>query len=105
MPRRTGRGFGSGIFRSPDPPPPGRLLKENDMELHWFSIRYIWGFQGELRQNQETRLRAASLEDALRRFSDWPVEVRYNRTTAWAKNPGTSLYYVEAWEAEREFAD
>lgn len=71
------------------------------MEPQQFSIRYISGFQGFLKQEKETRVRAASLQEALRKFSDWPIEVRYNCTSAWAKNPGTSLYYVEAWEAER----
>lgn len=71
------------------------------MESQHFSIRYISGFQGFLKQEKEIRVRAASLQEALRKFSDWPIEVRYNCTSAWAKNPGTSLYYVEAWEAER----
>ena len=71
------------------------------MEPQHFSIRYISGFQGFLKQEKETRVQAASLQEALRKFSDWPIEVRYNCTSAWAKNPGTSLYYVEAWEAER----
>ena len=71
------------------------------MESQHFSIRYISGFHGFLKQEKETRVQAASLQEALRKFSDWPIEVRYNCTSAWAKNPGTSLYYVEAWEAER----
>lgn len=65
-----------------------------------FSIRYIYGFQSELRQEHQGYVEAASPQDALRTKSDWPVEVRYNCTSAWAKNPGTSLYYVEAWEAD-----
>ena len=71
------------------------------MEQQHFSIRYISGFQGSLKQDKATRVQAASLQEALRKFSDWPIEVRYNCTSAWAKNPGTSLYYVEAWEAEQ----
>ena len=68
--------------------------------MDWFKVRYISVFQDKLKQEHEAVLQAASLREALARFSDWPVEVRYNCTTAWAKNPGTSLYYVEAWEAE-----
>ena len=71
------------------------------MEQRYFSIRYISGFQGRLKQENQTSVQAASLQEALRQFSDWPIEVRYNCTSAWAKNPGTSLYYVEAWEAEQ----
>lgn len=65
-----------------------------------FKIRYIYGFQSELMQVQKGYVEAESLQEALRTKSDWPVEVRYNCTSAWAKNPGTSLYYVEAWEAD-----
>ncbi len=68
--------------------------------MDWFKVRYISGFQGKLRQGQEEMIQASSLYDALGRYSDWPVEVRYNCTSAWAKNPGTSLYYIEAWEAD-----
>lgn len=68
--------------------------------MYRFKIRYIHGFQGELKQEQRGYIEAASLQDALRTKSDWPIEVRYNCTSAWAKNPGTSLYYVEAWEAD-----
>ena len=68
--------------------------------MSWFKVRYISGFQGELKQEKQGYTEAPSLQEALRSFSDWPIEVRYNCTTAWAKNPGTSLYYVEAWEAE-----
>lgn len=71
------------------------------MESQLFSIRFIFGFQDRLKQGGKTLVKAPSLHEALRKFSDWPVEVRYNRASAWAKNPGTSLYYVEAWEAER----
>ncbi|MDL2274768.1 hypothetical protein LJC22_01410 [Desulfosarcina sp. OttesenSCG-928-G10] len=65
-----------------------------------FKLRYIYGFQSELKQTFEGYVEADSLQAALRTKSDWPIEVRYNCTSAWAKNPGTSLYYVEAWEAE-----
>lgn len=65
-----------------------------------FKVRYIHGFQGELQQELKGIVEAESIEEALRQKSDWPIEVRYNCTSAWAKNPGTSLYYIEAWEAD-----
>lgn len=68
--------------------------------MNRYKLRYISGFQGELKQEHVGYVEAASLQDALRTKSEWPIEVRYNCTTAWAKNPGTSLYYVEAWEAD-----
>jgi hypothetical protein len=68
--------------------------------MQQFKIRYIYGFQGELKQEAGGFVEAASLQEALRAKSDWPIEVRRDCTSAWAKNPGTSLYYVEAWEAD-----
>ena len=74
-----------------------------------YKIRYIHGYQTELVQEFKGYVEANSPEEALRGKSDWPLEVRYNCTTAWAKNPGTSLYVVEAWEADecspREIAE
>lgn len=69
--------------------------------MNRYKLRYISGFQGELKQGNIEYVEAASLQDALRTKSNWPIEVRYNCTCAWAKNPGTSLYYVEAWEADQ----
>lgn len=65
-----------------------------------YAIRYIYGYQTQLKQEDWGRVQAESPEEALRGRSDWPIETRFNRTTAWAKNPGTSLYVVEAWEAD-----
>lgn len=65
-----------------------------------YQIRYIHGYQNELKQTLWGRVEAESPEEALRSRSNWPIETRYNCTTAWAKNPGTSLYVVEAWEAD-----
>ncbi len=71
--------------------------------MPWFKVCYLSGLQTSMTRTREEHVEAASLQEALRKFSDWPIEVRYNCTSAWAKNPGTSLYVVEAWEAE--FAD
>jgi hypothetical protein len=43
---------------------------------------------------------AESVAQALALRSPWPVQENMAATSAWAKNPGTSLYHVEAWEAE-----
>lgn len=68
--------------------------------MNCYALRYIYGFQGELKQAHQQVVQAESMQAALRAKSSWPIEVRYNGTSAWAKNPGTSLYYVEAWEAD-----
>lgn len=68
--------------------------------MAWFKLRYIWGFQDRLQQECAGYMEAASIHEALASKSRWPVQVRYNRTSAWARNPGTSLYYIEAWEAD-----
>jgi hypothetical protein len=65
-----------------------------------YKIRYISGPQGRLTASGQTVVRAASLGEALGQRSGWPVERDFRSTCAWARNPGTSLYYVEAWEAE-----
>lgn len=65
-----------------------------------FKMRYIYGFQGELKQEDMGYSEAPSLQDALRAKSDRPIEVRYNCAFAWAKNPGTSFYYVEVFEVD-----
>ena len=68
--------------------------------MNRYALRYLSGYQTMLQQGPVEYILAASLQDALRTKSDWPIETRYDGTSAWAKNPGTSLYYVEAWEAE-----
>jgi len=45
-------------------------------------------------------VQAESLAAALAQKTSWPVEKNIHGTCAWAKDPGTSLYQVEAWEAE-----
>ena len=63
-----------------------------------FALRYISGPQLKLTVSDEHTVEAASLDEALRTRSDWPIERNWPGTCAWAKNPGTSLYHVEAWE-------
>ncbi|HML52987.1 MAG TPA: hypothetical protein PKC79_02730 [Solidesulfovibrio magneticus] len=63
-----------------------------------FALRYISGPQLQLTISDEHTVEAASLDEALRTRSDWPIERNWPGTCAWAKNPGTSLYHVEAWE-------
>ncbi len=70
------------------------------MDVNWYKLRYISGYQTTLKQEQLQYMQGASLEDVLRAKTPWPIEKRFNGSSAWAKNPGTSLYYVEAWEAD-----
>ncbi|MDY0306091.1 MAG: hypothetical protein ACEB74_13670 [Desulfovibrio aminophilus] len=68
--------------------------------MNQYKVRYIWGPQGKLSATSEEIVEAGSLDEALSRKSAWPVERSFHGDCAWAKNPGTSLYYVEAWEAK-----
>ena len=52
-----------------------------------------------LSYSQEALVLAGSIDEALAQKSLWPVERSWDETSAWSKNPGTSMYYVEAWEA------
>lgn len=52
-----------------------------------------------LAYSQEDLVQADSIDEALAQKSLWPVERSWDETSAWSKNPGTSMYYVEAWEA------
>ena len=68
--------------------------------MHTYRIRYISGPQHTLSITNVEQVRASSLKAALANKSPWPVEMNREQTCAWAKNPGTSLYHLEAWEAE-----
>ncbi len=70
------------------------------MAMHTYRLRYISGPQHTLSITGVEQVRASSLAAALAGKSPWPVETNMEQTCAWAKNPGTSLYHVEAWEAE-----
>ncbi len=68
--------------------------------MNHYKIRYVRGPQGALTASGTEIVEAESLDQALAAKSSWPVERSFAGDCAWAKNPGTSLYYVEAWEAE-----
>ena len=65
-----------------------------------YRIRYVHGPNSELMVTDWEEVSAESLAQALAQRSPWPVQENISATSAWAKNPGTSLYHVEAWEAE-----
>jgi hypothetical protein len=69
------------------------------MEMNTYLIRYISGPQERLRASEPEEVRAGSIDQALAARSAWPVERNWAETAAWSKNPGTSIYHVEAWEA------
>ena len=67
--------------------------------MNTYLVRYIEGPQERLRASRQETVRAATIDQALAGKSHWPVERNWAETSAWSKNPGTSLYHVEAWEA------
>lgn len=69
--------------------------------MNSYLLRYISGPQGRLRVSQEELVLAESLDKALLSKSAWPIERNLTGECGWAKNPGTSLYDVEAWEGTR----
>jgi hypothetical protein len=79
------------------------LARMNSQEvgkaMNTYSIRYLCGPNMNLSYSQEDLVQADSIDEALALKSSWPVERRWDETSAWSKNPGTSMYYVEAWEA------
>ena len=64
-----------------------------------FKVHYIEGPNENLKVSNEQIVAAESFQDALVRFTNWPVVETYDHASACALNPGTSLYYMEAWEA------
>ena len=67
--------------------------------MNTYALRYINGPQEKLRFSREETVQAKTIDEALAGKSAWPVERNWAQTCAWSKNPGTSLYHVEAWEA------
>lgn len=65
-----------------------------------YRVRHVSGPNMKLTVTPWEEIEAATIEEALASKSPWPVETSMHFTSAWAKNPGTSLYHVEAWEAE-----
>jgi len=68
--------------------------------MNTYRVRFISGPQEALRSGHEHYVTAPSPVAALATRCCWPVQHNMEQTCAWATNPGTSLYYVEAWEAE-----
>lgn len=68
--------------------------------MQLYRLRYICGPQHALKASQEEFVHAENADLALRQKSPWPIERSWDQNTAWAKNPGTSMYHVEAWEAD-----
>ena len=67
--------------------------------MNTYLVRYIEGPQERLCAFAGETVQARSIDEALAAKSAWPVERNWTETSAWSKNPGTSLYYIEAWEA------
>ncbi len=68
--------------------------------MNTYRLRYIVGPQEAMRTSQEHLVTAESFDQALATRSHWPIQYDMTGSYAWAKHPGTSLYDVEAWEAE-----
>jgi hypothetical protein len=68
--------------------------------MNTYRLRFISGPQEALRSGREQYVTASSPAEALATRCNWPVQHNMEQTCAWAKNPGTCLYYVETWEAQ-----
>lgn len=68
--------------------------------MNTYKVRYIHGPQENLVCTGEELVEASSVGEALAPRSSWPIEMNMSNTCGWAKKPGNSIYYVEAWEAE-----
>ena len=64
-----------------------------------YRVHYIAGPNEDLTISRHQIIEAASFQEALGRVTQWPVVETYDHTSACAKNPGTSLYDFEAWDA------
>lgn len=64
-----------------------------------YAVQYIVGPNERLNVGQRQIIEAASFSEALQRVTNWPVVENYDHSSACARNPGTSLYDFEAWEA------
>lgn len=64
-----------------------------------YRVHYIAGPNENLKISRQQLIEAASFQEALSRVTAWPVVETYDHASACAKNPGTSLYDFEAWEA------
>lgn len=64
-----------------------------------YHVRYLKGPNMHLRLYHEAIEEAPSFEEALRRHTDWPIQIAWDDRAATAWNPGTCMYYQEMWEA------
>lgn len=65
-----------------------------------YQLRYVEGPNDRLKISHAHTVQAASFAEALASRTHWPIMESYDHRIACAQNPGTSLYYMEAWEAE-----
>lgn len=64
-----------------------------------YALRYIEGPNDALRVGPAEIVEAPSFAQALALRTPWPVMECYDHRSAYAQNPGTSLYSTETWEA------
>lgn len=64
-----------------------------------YHVRCVKGPNMTLRLFHDAIEEADSYEEVLRRHTDWPIHVAFDRRAATAWNPGTCMYYQEMWEA------
>ena len=64
-----------------------------------YTVRYIKGSNDNLKIGQSHTVQAASFTAALASHTAWPVVESYDHQSACAQNPGTCIYFMEAWEA------
>ena len=64
-----------------------------------YDVHYIKGSNYALKIGPSHLVEAVSFEAALALHTPWPVVETYDHSSACALNPGTCIYYMEAWEA------
>ena len=64
-----------------------------------YTVHHVEGPNENLKISRRQVIEADSFTAALSQVSEWPVVESYDHKSACARNPGTSLYYFEAWEA------
>lgn len=64
-----------------------------------YHVRFVKGPNMTLRLFHDSIEEGDSFEEVLHRFTDWPIQIAWDRQAATAWNPGTCMYYQEMWEA------
>lgn len=67
--------------------------------MPYYTVQYICGPNDSLQISHSGTVEAPTFAAALSRYTSWPVVETYDHSSACAQNPGTSIYYMEAWEA------